>query len=106
MKSRALVYTTLEYLTVDEYYTGNKHWLLQHSGTAREIHTVHLKLKIVTGTYILQVNRSTFNQNEIDPTCQEPETVDLFLIRCSVLAEMRNPIVFVFRYKVRSLARL
>ena len=97
VKSRALMYTTFEYLTVDEYYPGKKHWLLQHSGIAREIPTVHLKLKIVTGTYILQVNRSTFNQNEIDPTClmckEEPETVDHFLIRCSALADVRKPIM-------------
>ena len=96
VKSRALMYTTLEYLPVDKYYPGKKHWLLQHSGIAKEIPTVHLKLKIVTGTYILQVNRSTFNQNEIDPTClmckEEPETVDHFLIRCSTLADVRKPI--------------
>ena len=28
VKSRALMYTSLEYLTVDEYYPGKKHWLL------------------------------------------------------------------------------
>ena len=39
VKSRALNYTTLENLTVDEYYPGNKHLLLQHSGIAREIPT-------------------------------------------------------------------
>ena len=56
-----------------------------------------MKLKLVTGTYILQMNRSTFNQNEIDPIClickEEPETVDHFLIRCSALAEGRQPIM-------------
>ena len=58
---------------------------------------MHVKLKIITGTYILQVNRSTFNQDEIDPTClmckEEPETADHFLIRCSVLVDVRKPIV-------------
>ena len=76
---------------------ANKHWLLQHPSTAREIPTVQVKLKIVTGTCILQVNRSTFNQNEIDPIClmfkEKPETVDHFLIRCSALAEVRKPIM-------------
>ena len=56
-----------------------------------------MKLKLVTGTYILQVNRSAFNQNDIDPTCQmckeESETVDHFLIRYSALAEVRQPIM-------------
>lgn len=57
----------------------------------------HVKLKLVTGTYILQVNRVAFNQNQIDPTCmmcnQEPETVDHFLIRCSTLNQVRKPIM-------------
>ena len=63
----------------------------------RDVPGVHVKLKLVTGTYILQVNRSASNQNESDPTClmckEEPETVDHFLIRCSVLAEVRQPIM-------------
>ena len=51
----------------------------------------------MTGTYILQVNRSAFNQNEIDPTClkcmEEPETVEHFLVKCSALAGVRQPIM-------------
>ena len=43
------------------------------------------------------MNRSAFIQNEIDPTClmckEEPETVNHFLIRCSSLAEVRQPIM-------------
>ena len=52
---------------------------------------------VVTGTYILQVYRSAFNQNEIDPTCimcmEEPETVDHFLVKCSALAGVKQPIM-------------
>ena len=72
------------------------HWLLQNSGIAHDIPSIHVKLKLVTGTFILQVNRSAFNQNEIDPTClmckEEPETIDYFMIRCSALEEVRRPI--------------
>ena len=43
------------------------------------------------------MNRSAFNQNEIDPTClmckEEPETIDHFMIRCSALEEARQPIL-------------
>ena len=97
IKARSLLYSSLEYLTADDYYPGNKHWLLQHSGVARNIPSIHVKLKLVTGTYILQVNRSAFNQNEIDPTClmcmEEPETVEHFLVKCSALAGVRQPIM-------------
>ena len=97
IKSRALLYSSLEYFTADEYCPVNKHWILQHSGIARDVPGAHVKLKLVTGTYILQVSRYAFSQNEIDPTClmykEEPETVGHFLIRCSALAEVRQPIM-------------
>ena len=85
--------SSLEYLTANEYYPGNRHWILQHSGVARAIPSMHVKLKLFICTDIVQVNRPAFSQNEIDPLClmckEEPETVDHFLIRCSVLAEVR-----------------
>lgn len=100
IKTKSALYSSLEYLSADEYYPGNRHWLLQHTGVARDIPCIHVKLKLVTGTYILQVNRVEFNQNQIDPTCmlcnQEPETVDHFLIRCSgtsVIADYRDSCV-------------
>ena len=71
--------------------------MLKSSGIACDIPSIHVKLKLVTGTYILQVNRSAFNQNEIDPTClmskEEPETIDHFMIRCNALEEVRQPIL-------------
>ena len=82
IKSRSSIYSSLEYLTADQYYPGHTHWLLQNSGITRDIPSIHVKLKLVTGTYILQVNISAFNPNEIDPTflmCkEEPETIDHF----------------------------
>ena len=97
IKTKSALYSSLEYLSADEYYPGNRHWLLHHTGVARDIPCTHVKLKLVTGTYILQVNRVAFNQNQIDPTCmlcnQEPETVDHFLKRCSALSQVRKPIM-------------
>ena len=59
--------------------------------------TIGTKLKLLTGWYILQVNRAAFNQNQVDPTCmlcqQGPETVDHFLVECSALEEKRRPIM-------------
>ena len=45
IKSRALLYSSMEYFTADEYYPGNKHWILQHSGIARDAPGVHVKPK-------------------------------------------------------------
>ena len=93
IKSRSSLYSSLEYLNADV----NNHWLPQHSGVARDIASNHIQLKLVTAIYILQVNRSVFNQSEIDPIClmckEEPETVDHFLIRCSALCDVRQPLL-------------
>ena len=54
IKSRALLYTSLEYLAADNYYTGIRPLILQHSGIARDVPGVHEILRLVTGTYILR----------------------------------------------------
>ena len=97
IKSRSSLYSSLEYLTADQYYPGRTHWLLQNSEIACDIPSIHVKLKLVTGKYILQVNRSAVNQNEIDQTCrmckEEPETIEHFMKRCSALEEVRQSIL-------------
>ena len=61
---------------------------------ASDVPRVHTKLKLVTGTYILQVNRVRFNQNEIDATCQichqAEETLEYFVLDCTVLEPARQ----------------
>ena len=85
------------YLALESYYPGKTHWVLQHTGIARDVPCISTKLKLLTGSYILQVNRAAFNQNQVDPTCmmcqQAPETVGHFLVECSVLEEKRRPIM-------------
>ena len=53
-----------------------------------------MKMKIATGTYILQSTRAAFNQNEVDPTCQlcteEPENLEHFILNCSILETVRQ----------------
>ena len=97
IKSRASLYSSLRYLAVKNFYPGKTHWVLQHSGIARDVPCIGTKLKLLTGSYILQVNRAAFNQNQVDPTCmvcqQGPETVDHFLVECSALEEKRRPIM-------------
>ena len=62
-----------------------------------DVPRVHTKLKLVTGVYVLQVNRACFNQNSIDATCQlchqADETVAHFLLDCPVLESVRRPVL-------------
>ena len=91
------VYTSLQHLVVDNYACGKSHHLLKSCRNAREIHRVHTKLKLATGTYILQTYRVSFNQNMVDSTCllcnSAEETLQHFLLDCPVLAAIRNPII-------------
>ena len=54
-------------------------------------------MKLVTGVYVLQVNRACFDQNSIDATCQlchqADETVAHFLLDCPVLESVRRPVL-------------
>ncbi|MCW4345831.1 MAG: reverse transcriptase family protein [Candidatus Thiodiazotropha endolucinida] len=54
-----------------------------------------LKVRVLTGTYILQANRSCFNQYAVDPTCKvcqaEPEDREHFIARCQPLEYVREP---------------
>ena len=69
--------------------------MIQNIGCVSDVPRVHTKLKLVTGTYILQVNRVRFNQNEIDATCQichqAVETLEHFILDCTVLEPVRRP---------------
>ena len=95
LKWRASFYSSLEFLCVSGYWPGKKHTLIQNIGCVSDAPRVHTKLKLVTGTYILQVNRVCFNQNEIDATCQichqTEETLEHFILDCTVLEPVRRP---------------
>ena len=53
-----------------------------------------LKYKLLTGTYILQVNRAAFNQYTVDPTCKlclaAPETRQHSIAECSAYEPERG----------------
>ena len=69
VRERASLYPSLQYLAVDNYASRRSHHLLKSCKIVRETTRVHTKLKLATGTYILQTNRASFNQNMVDPTC-------------------------------------
>ena len=58
---------------------------------------VYIPSSLATGTYILQTNRASFNQNKVDPTCMlcknGKESLQHLLLDCSVLSSIRNPIM-------------
>ena len=97
IKSRASLYPSLKYLEVEHYSCGNIHHLLKSAKNVREINRIHTKIKIANGTYVLQTNRAAFNQNKVDSTClvcrKGEETMQHFLLECSELHMIRNPIM-------------
>ena len=97
IKENAELYSSLRFLNVSGFACGKRHPLLRTLCNIREVPRISIKLKLVTGTYILQTNRATFNQNQVDPVrllChQENETIEHVLLHCPALASLRNPII-------------
>lgn len=96
IKCSTKLYSSLQNIAVDNYACGRCHHLLKSTKNMREVQRIHTKLRIATGTYILQVNRASFNQNKVDPSCMlcrnGEETLRHFLLDCSALSVIRNPI--------------
>ena len=97
IKFESTLYPSLRFLSSSTYTCGRRHPLLQDVRNQQEIPRIRLKLKVVTGTYILQVNRSSFNQNRIDPTClmcgNGDENTEHFILECEALSHIRVPIL-------------
>ena len=65
-RRRAALYSSLEYLVVDNYVSGKIHHLLKSSRNAREVHWVHTKLDSDWNLHSA-TKRASFNQNDVDP---------------------------------------
>ena len=95
LKQRASLFTGLECLCVDGFWPGKRHPLKQNVWCMSDVTRIHTKLKLVTGVYVLQINRARFNQNSIDARCQlcfhANETVAHFLVDCPLLDPVRRP---------------
>ena len=52
----------------------------------------------IVGTYILEVNRASFSQNQINPFCllckKEDETVEHFALQCESLEDIRRSTMY------------
>ena len=63
----------------------------------RTVKRAYPKLRLLTGTYILQENRAKFNQYTIDDTCTlcraNAETRVHFLVECSRFSNLRQGLI-------------
>ena len=74
------------------FVPGKCHPLLTNrSGGAHEASRIPVRLRIATGTYILQCNRAIYNQFECGATCNlcddADETITHFLLECKALQD-------------------
>lgn len=100
-KSRLLeeakLYKSLKFM--DKHLTFGKVHPLAKSTTynIRDIARIPIRLKIVTGNYILQSDKSAFSKKATSPICllckKSEETTTHFLIVCEKLEETRTPIL-------------
>ena len=69
IEENMLLYTSLKYLD-SNYNIGRIHPLLKsQSANIQDIRRIPTRLKIVTGTYILQTNRAVYSTHLISATC-------------------------------------
>ena len=98
MKASVVLYPSLRFPNVNNFKSAARHPQITSLGNVREVPRIRTKLKLVTSTYILQVNRASFNQNQVNPTSllchQGDESLEHFLLKCSALAGVRNPIIY------------
>ncbi len=85
-------------LNTENFIPGKPHPVLStSSGSPREAARIPVKLRLLTGTYILQTTRAAFNQHKVNPTClmcgTADETVNHFLLDCAALSNKRAPII-------------
>jgi len=93
----ARTYSSLKYMNI-QYSPGKFHPLIQAGcSSALEVTRLPTRFRLLTGTYVLQVNRCRFNQYAISAVCPnckvEDETVEHFLLRCSALEQVRAPVM-------------
>ena len=97
---QAELYSSLQHLSITLYNPGKVHPLLrigQDQDPVRQANRMAVKLKLVTGTYMLQSTRSAFNNIQVDPVCvlckTSDETTMHFILECCVLDFLRKPIL-------------
>ena len=94
-KTEVVTKPSLKYVNSESLKVGQSHpiWSTVRLNTL-DNKRAQLKCKILTGTYILQGNRTVFNQYAVDPTCKlclkSPETRQHFIAECPVFEYERQ----------------
>ena len=97
--------TTLAQLYKGMQYLSNNlnkckiHPILKHRCySSLDISRIPVKLRLVTGTYVLQTKRIKYYRNETDPTCllcgAAEENVPHFILQCEKLQSERVALLF------------
>ena len=86
---------SLKYLSVASLRVGKVHHALSTlPNDVRAVKKGNTKIRLLTGTYILQENRARFNQYAVDNTCTlclaNAESWQHFLVECSRLEKVRH----------------
>ena len=87
--------SSLKHLNVSKIQIGKSHQVWSSLPTnPREVEKASIKTRLLTNTYVLQSNRSKFNQYSINDTCllckSSPETRCHFLLECVKLDQPRK----------------
>jgi hypothetical protein len=89
--------TTLKFMSCDHLAIGDSHpvWKLPPRSRPK-VRKGIVKSRIITGTYILQIDRHKFSQYNIDPNCPlcktEEENLIRFLPKCPLLRPILAPL--------------
>ena len=92
------LYKGLSYITAGNLEKGKIHPLLSiNCHSAIDTARLPVKLKLLTGSYILQSKRIRMYKDETDPKCllctKEDETIEHFILKCERLSKQRNAIL-------------
>ena len=108
LRSVTSLYPSLKWMASIAAEWPSRHPLLESTGNLREVPRIAAHLKIVTGTYKLQTNRQSFNQNQVNPMCllckSDDETIAHFLLNCTTLDTIRQPILRDIKHILRDCA--
>ena len=86
---------SLKYLNHTILQIGHPHPIYASvRANIQDIQRAEIMAKLLTGTYILQTNRSRFNQFNVNPTCglclSHPETREHFISQCISFSDIRK----------------
>ena len=91
----ASLYPSLRYLNLKQFAIGKPHTIIRYNTTYRSDEIkCRTKLHLITGTYILQAQRSKFNHLEVNPLCllckENPENREHVLTSSKALEGHRS----------------